>query len=288
MQVIRLKDAMLSSPQAVALGYFDGGHCGHAELLKKAVLEAKRLGLESAVFTFSHLPSKGGVPLSTEKERIAFFEEMGIENVILASFDELCTLSPEEFVSSVLKNICHARIALCGFNFRFGYKAAGDSRLLLRLLPESVVLPPTLYKNEPISSTRIREALSDGRMQDATEMLGHPYTVTGEVTHGRAIGRSIGFPTANITPKTLLPRHGVYKTEVRLDGTCYTGLTNVGVCPTVNGENGARVETFIKDFSGDAYGKSLSVSFLSFMREENRFASIDELKAQIAQDLQKL
>lgn len=287
MRVLHLGDTVGAS-LAVALGYFDGGHRGHRALLEKTVLEAKRFGCESAVFTFSHLPTKSTLGLFTEEERLAFFERAGIKNVILASFEELRTLSPEKFVTSVLMERCHARLALCGFNFRFGYRASGDSDLLLRLLPESFVLPPTLYEGLPISATRIKKALLAGEPAHAAQMLGRPYTVSGEITHGRALGRSLGFPTANFTPTTLLPRHGVYKTEVFLDGERYTGLTNVGVRPTVGGRSGARVETFIKDFSGDLYGRTLSVSFLSFLREEKQFSSIDELKAQIALDLQQL
>lgn len=288
MRVLKLEDAVFQRPLAAALGYFDGGHLGHAALLTRTVAEAKRHGCESAVFTFTHLPTKNGAPLSTEDDRLAFFERMGIENVILASFGELRTLSPEDFVSSVLVKRCHARLTLCGFNFRFGYKAAGDTALLSRLLPESVVLPPMLYKDSPISSTRIREALSLGNTDEAEAMLGHPYYVSGTVTHGKAVGRALGFPTANIVPKTLLPRYGVYKAEIVIEDRRYMGLCDVGVRPTVENTSDARVEVFLKDFTGDLYGKTLKISFLSFVREEKRFASLEALKEQIARDLQAL
>ncbi len=288
MRVLSLKDASFKQPQAIALGYFDGGHKGHKALLEKTVSEASRLGCESAVFSFSHLPTKEGAPLSSEADRLAFFEDAGIQNVILASFADIRSLSPEAFVFSVLKEVCQARLALCGFNFRFGYKAAGDAALLSRLLSESTVLSPMLSCGLPISSTRIREALSLGKVEAANEMLGHPYTVSGKVTHGRMLGRSLGFPTANVSPKTLLPRHGVYLTAVELDGTLYRGLSDVGVRPTVEGAGHARVETFLKDFSGDLYGRTLKISFLSFLREERRFDSLEGLQAQLAKDIQNL
>ena len=288
MRVFHLGEAMPQGPQAIALGYFDGGHIGHAALLRRTISEAERFECESAVFTFSHLPTKSGLPLWDEARRLAFFEEMGVDNVFLASFEDLRTLSPEEFVSSVLMDECCARLALCGFNFRFGYKASGDTALLCSLLPDSIILPPTLHKGAPVSSTRIRDALAAGDIESATAMLGAPYALSGRVTHGRALGRSLGFPTANITPSATLPRHGVYKTEVTLDGERYSGLSNVGVRPTVGGKSGARVETYIKDFSGDIYDKTITVSFLSFLREEKRFSSIEELKEQIARDLQAL
>ena len=284
MRVWHLNGDAPSRPQVIALGYFDGGHIGHAALLKKTVSEAARLGCESAVFSFSHLPTKSAVPLLTEEERLSFFERMGIDNVFLASFEHIHTLSPEEFANSVLKNTFRARLALCGFNFRFGHNATGDSALLCDLLPDSIVLPPYLHEGIPISASRIREALMAGNVCQATAMLGHPYTVTGAVTHGKAVGRILGFPTANIRPENLL-RYGVYQTEVEIDGRRYRGLSDVGVRPTFEGENEARVETFLKDFSGDLYGKTLKISFLSFLREEKRFASLEDLKAQIAKDI---
>lgn len=288
MRVLHLDKIGQARPLAIALGYFDGGHLGHATLLRQTVSAAEHFGCESAVFTFSSLPTKSGLPLFSEEDRLAFFEKAGIETVILAFFDDLRTLSPDAFVSSVLMERCHARLALCGFNFRFGYRAAGDSALLLKLLPDSIVLPPELYENAPISSTRIKEALLLGNTRAAQDMLGHPYTVSGRVMHGRALGRSLGFPTANMIPETLLPRYGVYRTEVTLDGKCYKGLTNVGVRPTVGGKSGARTETFIQGFSGDIYEKKLTISFLSFLREERRFASLEELKAQISLDLENM
>ncbi|MBE6655458.1 MAG: riboflavin biosynthesis protein RibF [Ruminococcaceae bacterium] len=288
MRVLHLKDAVIASPQAIALGYFDGGHRGHQALLERTLLEARRLSCESAVFSFSHLPTKEGSPLFSVEDRLAFFEKAGIQNVILASFEELRSLSPEAFISSVLKESCHARLALCGFNFRFGYMAAGDAALLARFLPESVILPPMLYENAPISATRIRGALSRGDIEAANAMLGHPYTVSGTVTHGRTVGRTLGFPTANVAPLTMLPRHGVYKTSVEVDGILYKGVSDVGVRPTVEEGGEERVETFLKDFSGDLYEKTLKISFFSFLREEKRFSSLAELKAQLSKDIQDL
>ncbi len=288
MRILHLKDAALNAPQAIALGYFDGGHIGHAALIRKTVSEARRTGCESAVFSFLHLPTKKGAPLSSEADRLRFFEAAGIQNVILADFDEVRDLSPDAFCKQVLTSRLAARFALCGFNFRFGRGAAGDGALLCQALPGSIVLPPTLYKGAPVSSTRIREALSHGALDDASAMLGHPYTVSGTVSHGRAIGRSIGFPTANITTPLFLPRFGVYKTRATVDGASYTGLTNVGVRPTVEGAGEVRVETFLPDFSGDLYEKSLHIAFLAFLREERHFDSLDALQAQIAKDISLL
>ncbi len=288
MNILSLKEVRGLPQKVVALGYFDGGHTGHRALLRETIKRAAAYECDSAVFSFPSLPTKGGELLSSLDGRLAFFEEMGIGTVILAAFDEVRTMSAEAFVSDILKERCAARLAVCGFNYRFGHGASGDGDTLCRLLPESVVLPPTLFDGAPVSASRIRTALSNGDMEAASKMLGRPYTVKGKVTHGKAMGATLGFPTANIRPETLLPRLGVYKTEVKVDGVSYAGLSDVGVRPTVEGGGEVRVETFLPHFSGDLYGATLSVSFLSFLREEKRFASTDELAAQIRRDLEAL
>lgn len=285
MRVFKLCDFIPSRPQAIALGYFDGGHIGHRAILSGAAATDE---CESAVFSFPTLPTKSGVPLSSLDDRLAFFEEMGISNVILAPFDEIKDLTAEAFVKEILIKRLHARMAFCGFNYHFGKGARGDTALLSQALPASVIFPPTLYKGEAVSTTRIRHALLAGEVEDAAKMLGKPYTVSGIVIHGAARGRTLGFPTANIRPASLLPRNGVYKTEVLIDGKAILGLSDVGTRPTVDGTGGVRVETFLPDFSGDLYDKRISVAFLSFLREEKKFDSLAQLQAQIALDLKKL
>jgi riboflavin kinase/FMN adenylyltransferase len=219
---------------------------------------------------------------------VAWLFRVGVVIGASGRTEELRSLAPRAFIDTVLKDACAARVALCGFNFRFGKGAAGDGALLSRSLPDSVVLPPTLYQDAPVSASRIREALAHGSIADANAMLGRPYTVSGHVAHGKAMGRVLGFPTANISVSTLLPRYGVYKTCVTVDGVSYAGLSDVGVRPTVEGAGLPRIETFLRDFSGDLYGKTLSVSFLSFLREEKKFSSPQELTEQIARDLENI
>lgn len=285
MEIVSLPDAPSRTKTVTALGYFDGGHRGHLALLEETVALAKKLGCKSTVFSFSELPTKKGAPLSRTADRLTFFESAGIDRVILAPFASVQTMRAEDFVKRVLVERLGTVRAVCGFNYRFGFGAAGDATLLTQLLPGSTVVPPLLYGDAPISSTRIREALTAGDLTAANGMLGRLYTVTGCVTRGKALGRSLGFPTANIKPETALPRFGVYKTVVLVDETLYTGLSDVGVRPTVEGEGEVRIETFLPRFSGDLYGKEIAVSFLSFLREEQRFESAEALAEQIARDL---
>lgn len=285
MEILGLPSARQDAKCVTALGYFDGGHLGHLALLKETVAKAKALGCKSTVFSFEELPTKRGAPLSRTADRLAFFAATGIERAVLVPFSSVQRLGAEEFVATVLKERLGTLFAVCGFNYRFGFGAAGDASLLGALLPGSVILPPLLYADAPVSTTRIREALGAGDLRSATAMLGRPYTVKGAVVRGKALGRSLGFPTANIKPETALPRFGVYKTDVLIDGTHYTGLSDVGVRPTVEGKGEARIETFLPHFSGDLYGKEIAVSFLSFLREEKQFENAEALAAQIARDL---
>jgi riboflavin kinase/FMN adenylyltransferase len=285
MQIYDLAAIGAPVPCVTALGYFDGGHIGHRTLIGEAVREARASHLHSTVFSFPTLSTKEGEPLMTLASRLNFFERMGVDTVVLAPYEDVRALSAEAFVNDVLKKRLGTLHAVCGFNYRFGKGATGDGALLSRLLPQSTVLPPTLYEDKPVSTSRIRCALKAGAVEDAAAMLGAPYTVTGTVTHGKSVGRTLGFPTANIRVETVLPRFGVYKTRVQIDGVLYDGLTDVGVRPTAEASGEVRVETFLRDFTGDLYGKTLAVSFLSFVREEKRFSSLDELTAQIARDL---
>ena len=288
MQIRDLESLGAPVPRVTALGYFDGGHIGHRALIGEAVRLAKDMGCKCAVFSFPTLPTKQGAPLFTLTRRLSFFEEMGVDTVILVPFASVRDRSAEDFVQTTLRKQIGTVRAVCGFNFRFGRGALGDGALLSRLLPESIVLPPTLYAGEPVSTSRIRCALAQGRIEEASAMLGAPYTVTGTVTHGKAVGRMLGYPTANITCDTALPRFGVYKTRVWIDGVAYDGLSDVGVRPTAETAGDVRVETFLRNFTGDLYGKTLAISFLSFVREEIKFDSFAALTAQIARDLENL
>ena len=276
---------------AVALGYFDGVHVGHRELISLLVSEAKNSGLRSYVLTFEDNIAKTKKTTSiiyNIQEKLKIFESLGVDGVIIADFSSISSLTPESFVFDVLVGTFDTRVCVAGYNFRFGKGAAADSSVLTRLMESasrrSVVLDEKKIGERTLSATVIRELLSEGRLDEATEMLGIPYFIDGEVERGLGLGKGFGFPTVNIPLRDNFPlRPGVYRTAVKVGERLYTGVTNVGSCPTVK-EREIHAETMIADFEGDLYGRSLRIYFLGYLREEKLFDSVDELREQIYRD----
>ena len=279
------------APSIVALGQFDGMHIGHKALIKETVLQAKSKGLLPSVFTFSSPAHKGMPTLLPKKELYKQMEEMGIERVFEAEFTHISYMSPETFVCEFLLKFCHAEQVVCGYNFRFGKKAVGDAKELQRLMAShgksAYVLPPVLLGETPVSSTEIRLALSEGNPEKATELLGEPYALFGEITHGKALGRTLQFPTLNIPIKSdfLVPKKGVYISKSKIGEKTYPSITNIGQRPTVDVEGEINCETFLLCANGDFYGAYARVDLLHFIRPEKAFSSTEELKTQIEQDV---
>lgn len=276
---------------AVALGYFDGVHAGHRELISLLVREAKKEGLSSYVLTFAEDISKTkktqSIIYNTE-EKLAIFASLGIDGVIVADFDSIKSLSAESFVKDVLIDTLGAEIAISGYNFRFGKGASADSRTLTELMKRqgkcAVILEEQKKYGKILSSTAIRELIKDKRLEEAAKMLGLPYFVEGVVEKGLGLGKVYGFPTVNTPIRKNSPlSSGVYRTAVEIGGKFYTGVTNVGSCPTVK-EREIHAETLISDFSGNLYGEKIRIYFLGYLREEKRFDSVDELREQIYND----
>ena len=274
----------------VALGNFDGLHHGHAAILSACREGAAELDAIPGVFTFS----TGKAPnLTTVDERLALFEQAGMEAVWLADFDALKGQSPREFVEITLAKMGAAGV-VCGFNFRFGKGASGDVNTLAALCAEydiecQVISPITDTKEGiTVSSTQIRRRLTVGDMEGVTALLGRPWSVTGTVAHGRAVGgKVLSSPTMNlpITQPRLLPPYGVYFTRCTVDGIRYDAITNLGVRPTF-GESELLAETHLLGAKGDFYGKTVQVEFLHFHRPERVFATPAELADTIAADIQ--
>lgn len=272
---------------AVALGFFDGVHLGHRSVMRAAVNYAAAHGLAPAAFTFS-LPSgntlKGGRLLSAaEKQRRV--EEAGIQVYIEPPFEAFCSLSPEAFVNEVLKERFAARAVFCGDNFTFGARAAGNVESLRTLCAqqgiEVHVVEMAQYEGRNVSSTRIRAALEEGRVEDANAMLGSPYAIDWPVVHGKGVGTSrLGAPTINqnYPAGTLRPCSGVYITRILLDGRWYPGATGIGSRPTVE-QKGAAVtcETYVQGFSGNVYGQRPRLEFYKYLCPVKRFDSLAEL-----------
>ena len=274
---------------AVALGYFDGVHCGHRAVLGETVDCARANGLTAAAFTFE-LPAgstlKGGRILSLAQKH-ARVASLGIEQYQEAPFDAFRSLTPEDFVQKVLVDCFRARELFCGDNFTFGARAAGNVEQLRALCaPLGIgvhIVPMAQYGGQNVSSTRIRAALEEGRIADANAMLGAPYAIDWPVVHGKGIGSGkLGTPTLNQNYPTaaLQPCAGVYLTRIYLDGQWMPAATGIGKRPTVDSSADAAVtcETFVPDFSGDVYGQQPVLEYYGPVR---KFNSLDELAALI-------
>ena len=276
---------------AVALGYFDGVHVGHRELISLLVREAKAKGLQSYVFTFadslSQTKKTQSIIYNTE-EKLHIFESLGVDGVVVADFSSVAGLSADDFVGKVLIEALGAEIAISGYNFRFGKGAVGDSKRLVELMESygksALILSEQRINGNTLSATVIRELMASNRLDEATRMLGAPYSITGTVEKGLGLGKVYGFPTVNLPLRDAFPLNvGVYRTAVLVDEKLYTGVTNVGTCPTVQ-EREIHAETLIADFDGDLYGKTLRIYFLGYLRPEKRYESIEALKTQIYLD----
>lgn len=275
---------------AAALGSFDGLHLGHRQVIGNTLSAP---GLRPAVITFQQNPSfslqKKPVPLlTTNEQKLALLEKMGVEVVYLLPFDRIRDMEPEDFVEALYR-VCRIRALSCGFNFRFGKNGRGDAGLLKELCREKgielSVTPPVSVAGETVSSTRIRACLEQGDVQQAGQLLGRPFGYDFEVTHGRQLGRTWGTPTINqpFPAGYVLPRFGVYASLVEVEGQKYYGVTNIGVKPTV-GSDCALSETWIPEFSGNLYGKKVPVELLDFIRPERKFDSLDQLKNEILEN----
>ena len=282
----------------VALGNFDGVHLGHQEVLRRAVEEGRRRGMKVVAATFhphpravlgAGDPPKLLTPLALRCEMLLAY---GADEVWVIPFDAaLSKKTPEQFVRDVLIREGGAGVVVVGENFRFGHKAAGEFRDLLRIMREvggTAVGVQVHGVDGGISSTCIRALISGGEVTEAAGLLGRPYVLRGEVVVGDKRGRSIGFPTANVMPDTdaVIPARGVYAGFVRFGEEEYAACTNVGVAPTF-GRTESRVEAYLLDFEGDLYGRVVDVGFVKRIREERRFSGVDELIGQIRRDVEE-
>ncbi len=274
----------------VALGKFDGVHVGHIRLLQETAAIAKKKALYALAFTF-RVPGRD--VLMTDQEKVAVLSRYGMNGVHFEDLtDTFMQLTPGQFLEEVLLQRWRAKHIVVGFNYRFGHGRSGDAALLLRLCEERqiglTVIDPVMQGGSVVSSTRVRQAVGAGDMEQAGQLLGRPYAVAGEVMPGKRLGREIGFPTVNLYPDVhlVLPQRGVYVTELLCEGRRYAGMTNVGFNPTVEHIRHPKVETHVFDFHRDLYGKQVRVEFFQKIREEKAFAGVQELKGQLERDVQ--
>ncbi len=280
---------------SVTLGKFDGVHLGHRMLMDR-VLAAKADGCMPTVFTFDKFPSQvllhqSMTSILTEEEKEQLLKELGIERYVLFPFHEkTASMEPEEFVEGILVHTMKIKKLFVGTDFRFGKGRKGDAALLKKMADKHgfffEVVEKRMYAGEEVSSSRIRDCILKGQMEDVTAMLGTPYQISGEIIHGKSLGHKIGVPTINqqIPAGKMLPRLGVYCARVTVEDREYFGIANVGSKPTVQEEKLFGLETHLFHCNEDLYGRQAKTELLRFVRPEQRFSSVEKLREQLKQD----
>ena len=293
MKIARTLSIQSKKRTAIAVGYFDGVHLGHRAVIDDMLSFAKQ-GLETVVFSFetngSAPSSKTGASLlQSPQQKINSLEALGVDWLLIPKFTLFMGLTPEQFAHDFLLGSLKAQVVCCGYDYKFGRGAsAGPDELEELLAPANVQvrkISAVINDGNPISSTRIRAALSAGDIKTANRLLGRPFSIDFPVEKGRGFGKTLGFPTANqkIGDQYIKPLFGVYATRVTIDGKSYPAVTNVGIRPTV-GSDSVLAETFIDGWSGDLYSKQIETQFIEFIRKEQQFPSIEELKKAIEHD----
>lgn len=300
-----LENLILEDETVVALGNFDGIHAGHKVILEDAVMTAKENNIKSLCFTFSNHPfnfimhRNENDPdalklICRESEKVQMIEDMGFDYLVNVPFDEkMMKMSASEFFDDVIIAALNASVISVGFNFSYGARATGNAEMLYKDGLDSGievrVHDAVKIFHNIVSSTLIRETLSDGNIEATSMYLDREYSITDTVKHGARIGTFLGIPTINFAAPTdiLLPPNGVYATRTLIDGKEYKSITNIGVKPTV-GIHDKTIETHINNFDEEVYGKNVTIIFEKFMRSEKKFDSINDLKKQIQIDLENL
>lgn len=285
------KDYHSNTPLVLSLGMFDGVHLGHLSIINTLNLIAKNEDLESAILSFWPHPRKFLNPddnvkmLNTLEEKLDLLEKSGIQNIFLKTFDEeFRNLTGTEFCEQVLVDKLNVKHIIIGHDHTFGKNKSGNFDLLKSLstkLDFKVNQLEAVQQNDlNISSTKIRIALSEGRIRDANEMLGYNYPLTGKVIHGKKLGRTIGYPTANIDVpiNKLLPKSGAYIVEVYVDDKFYKGMLSIGTNPTIDDRNQSlHTEVYILDFDQDIYDQEITVKFRDYLHDEIKFEGLEKL-----------
>ena len=293
MQIYKYGKDVISNPRGcvITLGFFDGVHIAHRDLIEAAREAAQKDDIPFGIFTFT---SESDIKSNSKRiyntaEKLKIFEKIGVDFTVIAEFSSISHLSAEKFVKDVLIEGLNCKIAVAGFNFRYGKGALGNAETLSADMKacdrECIIRKEMTLDGETVSATLIRGLLSDGKIEKANKLLGSPYSIFGRVTHGNGQGKHLGFPTVNTEFKdeSVPLKHGVYRSAIQIEDRLYPAITNVGVCPTFE-ERKRHAETYILDFKGDLYGKETTLYILEFMREEKRFETAEELKKQIIVD----
>ncbi len=291
-----MQECEINSDTVVALGTFDGCHLGHMSVIRSAYLKAKSLKIKSLVYTFDEIPkSKADNQIKailTIEEKIKFIRKSGIDYIAIDSFDSIKDIEGNAFVESILKSRLKAKCVSCGYNYRFGKNAkytGEDLKAFFKNDGECVdICQKVCVNNEDVSSTLIRKKINNGSVEDILE-YSTPYSIYSKVIEGKKLGRTIGIPTINqqIPKEKITPKKGVYITECEIGENVYPSITNVGLRPTVENTDRENMETYIIGFNGNLYNSYIRVNFYKRLRDEIKFDSLNELKAQIEKDIEK-
>lgn len=290
-------DFKTNKPTVVTIGTFDGLHVGHKAIIKRLIQTAKDDDLESVVLTFFPHPrlvlqQHSDLKLiNTIEERKALLEQSGVDSLVIHPFTrEFSRLTADEYVHDILVRDLKVKKLIIGYDHRFGRNRNSDIQDLRRFGKELGFEIEEISAKEiddvAISSTKIRKALERGDVETAKECLGYPFMITGEIISGKAIGRTINYPTANLHLKEsykMVPQNGVYVVQAQIDKKKVFGITSIGTNPTVGGSE-KTIETHFLDFEGDLYGKQITIEFLKFIRPELTFESLERLKEEIQKD----
>lgn len=304
MKVYRLRypDQLQIEPghdYSLAIGFFDGVHKGHQEVITTAARIADQLEIETAVMTFDPHPSqlfsgKNVGYITPLNEKLRLLEDLQVDALFIVSFDwDLASLSPQKFIDIFIKGLGVKHVT-AGFDFTFGMKGSGTMRDMQALSDgmygTTVIEKVTFDEDEKVSSTKVRKLLADGSVEEAAGLLGRPFRTFGEVIHGEKRGRQLGFPTANIhtQEEVIVPANGVYAVRCLIDGEWHAGVCNMGVKPTFHDPEHRlpTAEVHLLDANMDLYGKHVAIDWLYRIRSERKFDSLDALKVQIGKDKQ--
>ncbi|MBS1781697.1 MAG: bifunctional riboflavin kinase/FAD synthetase [Bacteroidetes bacterium] len=283
---------------AITIGAFDGVHCGHLAILNEVVKHAADINGESVVITFDPHPRKVLFPeqslkiLTPLNEKLTLIQSAGIKHIVVVPFTlEFAAFSAEAYIRSFLVENFHPKSIVIGYDHHFGHDRKGDIQLFQTLQPQYdyqvVEIPAQLISQAAVSSTKIRDSLANGNVLEASRMLGRSYSICGRVIHGRKLGRTIGYPTANIEPldgDQLIPAKGVYVAKVRIGKEVFGGMLSVGFNPTVSEKQTLHIEVNIFNFDRDIYEQEIEVMFLHWLRAEEKFNSLEALKEQLLID----